>query len=178
MYIILDYHMYYQMLLTVRLKGQHYFSTVHSCMQSCLLVWGVTPKHNLDRLYIMQKKNTRFIQNISSRDHRSPYFAENRIPHIEMLYKQRLLELIFLELKANCEVFFHTYANAETPHHFRNKSFVTIKMRTRHGMQLLKWLIPNLLDCYPSFLHTMESSPSLLAFSKLTKMYFLQQLQF
>lgn len=93
-----------------------------------------------------------------------------------MLYKQRLLELIFLELKANRELFFHTYTNTETPYYFRNKNFVKIKTRTRYGVQLLKWQIPNLLNCYPSFLDTMESAPSLLAFRKLTKMYFLQQL--
>ncbi|MDD9362022.1 MAG: hypothetical protein PV344_03755, partial [Anaplasma sp.] len=52
--------------LPMWLKRRLYFDTVHSRLHCCLLVCGVTSRTNMKKLFLIQKKITRFIQNLSS----------------------------------------------------------------------------------------------------------------
>lgn len=162
----------FRALLPMWLKRQLYFTTVHSRLHYCLLVWGVTSKCNMTSLYLMQKKSIRFIENLSSRDHTFQYFEKHRILNIEALYNQRLSEVIFSQVKTDRELFLSTYTNTDTHYNFRNTNFIKIRTRTNYGTQLLSWQIPNLLNLHPGLIDIIDHNSNLLTFRKKSKTIF------
>lgn len=163
----------YRTLLPSRLKRQLYFSTVHSRLHYCLLVWGVTSNTNMEALLRMQKRCIRVVHNLSMCEHTSEHFQEDRILPIRNMYKQKLSEKAFLEFNSNRESFFSTYTNATTNYMLRPRNLVKTKTRTNYGNQLLQWQIPNLLNDEHTLFNIMEHSLTMSTFRKKSKQYFL-----
>lgn len=160
-------------LLPLHLRRQLYFTTVHSRIDYCLLVWGNTSKYNVNSLHIMQKKGIRFILNLAWYEHTSPHFRELRILPIHDLYKLRLCETIFLQIKNDRDLFFAMYTDPERPYNFRNSSFKKPRVRTKYGEQVLTWQIPNLLNQHPNLIDVIDESSSTYVLRKQLKIMFL-----
>lgn len=163
-----------RLLLPEHLRRQLYFNTIQSRIDYCLLVWGNSSKYNIDSLHIMQKKGIRFISNLARYEHTSPYFRQLRILPIHYLYKLRLSEIVFSEIKSDRDLFFSMYVDAECRYNFRHNSFKTPRTRTKYGEQILSWQIPNLLNQHPNVIDVIDKSPSMRVLRKQLNLMFLQ----
>lgn len=163
-------------LLPTPLKRQLYFSLVHSRLQYCLLVWGVTSKSNLNFLVSIQKRGIRFINNLPMAVDTLPYFAQNLIIGIQYMYELRLAETIYLTYENDRESFLLKYTDTHPHYSFRHTVFKKNRIRTNYGTQLLEWQIPNLLNYHPDIIGLIDCCRSLYSFKKQIKLYFMNLL--
>lgn len=73
------------------IKRMLYFALFNSHLYYCTLIWGNTTLSNLQKIFLVQKKALRSIENAAFLEHTEPLFHRHRIMKIHNIYKHKLL---------------------------------------------------------------------------------------
>ena len=74
---------------------QAYYSFIHPYLTNGLLIWGSAPKMQIDKLFLLQKRATRIIDNAKKYDHTGPLFIKYNILPLEKLFKFQTIVHMF-----------------------------------------------------------------------------------
>jgi len=76
--------------LPTKVKVELYYSLIYSVLNYCFLVWGTTTASNLMRLFLLQKRMIRIIDNAPYYSHTGELFLKYRIKSVNNLYVYKL----------------------------------------------------------------------------------------
>ena len=74
---------------------QAYYSFIHPYLTNGLIIWGSAPKMQIDKLFLLQKRAIRIIDNAKKYDHTGPLFIKYNILPLEKLFKFQTIVHMF-----------------------------------------------------------------------------------
>ena len=117
-----------------------YNTLVLPYLNYCAIVWANAYPSIVNRLFILQKRAVRFINNAFYREHTTPLFNELRILNVFDLYKYQLGTFMYQynknQLPSNFSTFFtkindiHTYNTRNKDNYYHNVSKSSLYQRT------------------------------------------------
>lgn len=120
-----------------------------SSLNYCHLVWATTTQGNLEKLYVLQKKFLRVVENVPKYVHTRDFFIKYNIMPIANMYDYRLCRAYKQEIK-NGVSFLRTLADLKiniTAYTTRTREFWKVEtVRTTYGQQTLRNNLPRLLN--------------------------------
>lgn len=120
-----------------------------SSLHYCHLVWATTTQGNLEKLYVLQKKFLRVVENVPKYVHTRDFFIKYNIMPIANMYDYRLCRAYKQEIK-NGVSFLRTLADLKiniTAYTTRTREFWKVEtVRTTYGQQTLRNNLPRLLN--------------------------------
>ncbi|CAN7942305.1 unnamed protein product [Ixodes hexagonus] len=122
-----------------------------------MLVWGTTTQTNKQRLFILQKKAVRFIENLRRYEHSFPIFQRYKILNIEQILLLKLSIFIFNEIRQSQTSFFDIYCKTSANYSFRSAQYTKPRVRTNYDTQHLTYLVPDLLNTHPTIAETAQT---------------------
>lgn len=155
------------------LRRQLYYSLVHSHLHYCLLVWGSTTKTNIDRLFVLQKRAVRCIENLQRTDHTAPFFLKHSFLNISQLFQLKLSIYIFNEFNRDQSTFFDAFLPRNIQYNLRYDSYRIPWSRTNYGHTKLAYLIPDFLNKHPAVREMLHECGSKHTFKRNIKRYLL-----
>lgn len=161
-------------LLPVWLKRQIYYTTIHSHLHYCLLIWGTTTKTNLSYLYLLQKRALRLIELLPFRSHTALLFKKHELLIINNIRYKKLATVVYHEVKSNPTGFFKTFLEKDHSHNLRHIIYKKDTLRTNYGAQKLTYQIPDFLNDHPTAMTLIDESSSIHVFKKKMHAYLLK----
>lgn len=155
------------------LKLQLYYALIHSHLQYCLLVWGTTTKTNLKKLYILQKRIVRVIENVPYITHSAPLFKANTILTMQHILKKKLGITIFQKIKLCHDSFFRQFLGKGHAYETRKTRYDKGFTRTNYGMQKQSYVIADFLNHHPTVLNLVQETMHMKCFKRKLTAYLL-----
>ena len=124
-----------------------YYSLVHSHLNYGICVWGNAAKHELDKIFLAQKKVVRIISNADYHAHTAPLFAKLGILRLEDIYKSQIACLMWDHEQGNLPKCFTNYLKKVNDTHnyatrmaTSNKLSLNIAVNTKtYGQTMFKY---------------------------------------
>lgn len=138
-------------LLPPKAKLNIYYALFFSHLSYCSLVWGTTGKTNIMKLFLLQKRMIRHIDNMGFLETTRPAFLNHRIIKIEHLYTFRLLYSFYFSKK-----YLHNFLASTasltpriTSANTRNSDMWYVpRFRNNYRLQSLEHNLPHILNKY------------------------------
>lgn len=130
-----------------------YNSLFYSCFNYCFLVWGNTTITNIQRLYILQKRVIRILDNKKYDSHTAPLFKKFGIIEITKFYDYKLA-MTYKTALGNPENSFVSLASLQSRsplYSTRHTDVWTVpRSRTNYGDKTIKYQLPRVLNYFVS----------------------------
>lgn len=139
-------------------------------------VWYGTFKNHTNKIFILQKKAIRAINNLEYNDHTTGYFHSNKILKLEDQYKSQISNYIYKILNSNIdnEICSQLKLNLRShPHNTRCKEMLNVsqinKCKTKNS------IFYNGIKIWNGLPNSLRNSNSFFKFKKLNKTHYLDR---
>ena len=160
--------------LTTKHRLLLYNSLVLPYLNYCCLLWEYSTKSSINKLFILQKKAVRLVDNQPKLAHSSPIFAKHSLLKLEDIAKQQTLVLLYNVITQNSppvitslfELSRYTPQNTRIVRHFTDKF-----TRKTYGTRTISWVGPRIWNSMvaPHYPDSESISTSKMQFKKMIK---------
>ena len=146
-----------------------YNSLVLPYLNYCCLLWGNTTKTLLNKLFVLQKKAVRFIDNQPRLAHSTPIFAKYKIIKVSDIARQQIIVVMYNVINQNTPSSISSLFTLAQPNQRETRSvkhFTEIFTRKSYRTTTIAWLGPRLWNTMisPSFpdVHSLPATKSII----------------